>query len=1128
MLRTLSPTEQHGVALGFMVKEQRETTARTSVSPSATPRVESLKLHVSSYVGREGEPLLRWLVEVDTAIAARRIVDPLSKVAFAMSCLGGRARSWAYGRRLTDPTCFSTYEEFKEELKLAFEPPQNEFRSRAEFLDLQQGKHNVHAYAQRARYLVSNIVTNPIDEATKVVTFMKGLRDGPVKTYLFREYPNTLEAAIALAMQEEFSLRQAKLHVNAPRLMPRPVVRPSGGPEPMDLSSATAAGSQQRRGPTNGPAGAGRPAGDAIERVDIGHAAMKIAAPSESQSHCKKQDDKPNLVILKSLPRLDFEEVKTPRSLLEVRLATGVVVRTEKRIVRVRISYQEKEFVDELIVLELDDKFDMVLGMPWLARHDPVIAWTTRTIVRFGSSNSATESDGPVGAAHAPRGACGPPSETARNVAVSGHPKRMPTTARVVGRRCETNQQGLIQSDSRGSRSVRGDAVVSTDNVDTQFVERHSAVRRRGKEDASALGADAASSAGGCNRPAPEMLASSRAAGLHDEAVRDQAGLERVRPRVKPAGEYKEQLSTAGPGQEETCGAGLRTRSERRKRAKLRKPRSGTETLQAVSAGQTQELETTVETLSVLTRKSIGLQYKKMRLDNPPTSASELMSLPVTSWKRFAHDLHDGRIEQICILSDVERMTCEAEELNQLISEGADALSAKSKKERFDEQGWDSLKASPFYKVLREYKDVLPDDIPAELPQDKGVQHEIDLVPGTKYCVTRQWPLPREQVKPIDDFFESRRNAGQVRESKSPHSAPTFCVKKPQGGWRIVHAYNKLNDATVPAQTPIPRKDVIIDLMTSSTIFSTLDLRDGFYQILMRESDIPLTAVSTPSGMLWEWLVMPQGLKNAPATFNRCVTHLLRSVRDFAPSYFDDVFIHSRAVNGKSDVEMHTEHLRKLLELMRKHKLYANLKKCIFGATEIPVLGCLVGKNGVRPDPGKVRVINEWPTPSNVKELRQFLGLATYLCKYVSNYAGKIRPLSQLLKKEAAWEWTADCQQAFEAVKQGLTEAPILAVADQDRPFHVVCDASDFAIGCALMQLDHEGRDRVVYYQSRQLKPAERNYPVHDKELLAMNAVDDNADRIVVPDDHELKLKITYEYHDAPTSGHPGREKTYA
>ncbi|KAG2948091.1 hypothetical protein PC118_g25507 [Phytophthora cactorum] len=228
-----------------------------------------------------------------------------------------------------------------------------------------------------------------------------------------------------------------------------------------------------------------------------------------------------------------------------------------------------------------------------------------------------------------------------------------------------------------------------------------------------------------------------------------------------------------------------------------------------------------------------------------------------------------------------------------------------------------------------------------------------------------------------------------------------FCVKEPQGGWRIVHAYNKLNDATIPAQTPIPRKDVVIDSMAKSTIYSTLDLRDGFYPILMRESEIALTAVSTPSGILWEWLVMPQGLKNVPATFNRCVTHLLRSVRDFAPSYFDDVFVYSRAVNGKTDVEVHKEHLRKMLGLMRKHKLYANLKKCIFGASEIPILGCLVGKTDVRPDPEKVRVISEWPTLPNVKELRQFLELATYLCKYVENYAGKIRPLPSMQSSRA-------------------------------------------------------------------------------------------------------------------------------
>ena len=124
----------------------------------------------------------------------------------------------------------------------------------------------------------------------------------------------------------------------------------------------------------------------------------------------------------------------------------------------------------------------------------------------------------------------------------------------------------------------------------------------------------------------------------------------------------------------------------------------------------------------------------------------------------------------------------------------------------------------------------------------------------------KQWPLTYEQVLAIDKFFSDRLASGRVRESTSPHSSPTFCVRKATGGRRIVHAFNKLNAATVPAQTPIPRKDVIIDGMTRSMY--------GLYQILMREKDIPYTAVSTPGGMLWECLVMPQGLSNAPATFN--------------------------------------------------------------------------------------------------------------------------------------------------------------------------------------------------------------------------------------------------------------------
>nr|BAP69009.1 RxLR effector candidate protein [Hyaloperonospora arabidopsidis Emoy2] len=139
--------------------------------------------------------------------------------------------------------------------------------------------------------------------------------------------------------------------------------------------------------------------------------------------------------------------------------------------------------------------------------------------------------------------------------------------------------------------------------------------------------------------------------------------------------------------------------------------------------------------------------------------------------------------------------------------------------------------------------------------------------------------------------------------------------------------------------------------------------------ILMRERDIPYTAVSTPSGMLWEWLVMPQGLSNAPATFNRCVTNLLRPVRDFAPSYFDDVFVHSQAMNRKTDEEVHRRHVRQVLTLMRNHKLYADLKKYIFAASEIPLLGYIVDKQAIRPDPETIKTITNWPVPVDVKEL---------------------------------------------------------------------------------------------------------------------------------------------------------------
>ncbi|POM69919.1 Pol protein, partial [Phytophthora palmivora] len=264
-----------------------------------------------------------------------------------------------------------------------------------------------------------------------------------------------------------------------------------------------------------------------------------------------------------------------------------------------------------------------------------------------------------------------------------------------------------------------------------------------------------------------------------------------------------------------------------------------------------------------------------------------------------------------------------------------------------------------------------------------------------------------------------------VRESKSPHPTRTFCVRKPNGKWRLVHAYNKLNNATEPAQTPVPRKDVVLNNMSGCTLY----LVDGYYQILMRESDIPLTVVRTPSGILWEWLVMPQGLSNAPATFNRLVTQLFRPLRTFAQTYFDDTFVHSRLAVFGTAMEVHLKHLRRVFEVMRA-RLYANIDKCVFAAEEIKVLGCLVSR------------------------------------------------------KDADWVWEQQHQDAFDSVKASLQQAPVLALPDENKSFSVVCDASDYAI--ELLQKDDEGRERDISFQSRQLKAAERNYPVLDKELLAM------------------------------------------
>jgi hypothetical protein len=354
------------------------------------------------------------------------------------------------------------------------------------------------------------------------------------------------------------------------------------------------------------------------------------------------------------------------------------------------------------------------------------------------------------------------------------------------------------------------------------------------------------------------------------------------------------------------------------------------------------------------------------------------------------------------------------------------------------------------------------------------------LVSGGTFTPHRAiYRMSYEEMNELKRQLADLLHKGFIRPSTSPFGAPVLFVHKKEGTLRLCVDYRALNKITIKNRYPLPRIDELMDRLVGSCYFTKIDLYSGYHQIRIKPEDIPKTAFRTRYGH-YEFLVLPFGLTNAPATFMTLMNDVFRKYLDqFVIIYLDDILIYSKSK------EKHITHVRKVLDVLRTHKLYAKISKCEFFQKQVEYLGHFISQEGISVDKRKVEVLQKWPTPANISELRSFLGLASYYRKFVSHFSSIASPLTQLLHKDQKYEWNEDREKSFQELKQHLTSAPVLLLPDPTKPFSVTADASDLAIGAVLSQNQGKG-EQPVAYESRKLSPAEINYPIHEKELLAI------------------------------------------
>lgn len=375
-------------------------------------------------------------------------------------------------------------------------------------------------------------------------------------------------------------------------------------------------------------------------------------------------------------------------------------------------------------------------------------------------------------------------------------------------------------------------------------------------------------------------------------------------------------------------------------------------------------------------------------------------------------------------------------------------------------------------------KDLFARDI-TELTQTDVIHHAIDTgdAKPIKQALYRMAPDEHDYVQ---EELKKMKEQGLIQESISPWSSPIVIVPKKNGAKRLCVDYRKLNTVTKKDAYPLPRIDDLLETLGQASWFSNLDLASGYWQVRVQESDREKTAFVTKFGT-YEFKVMPFGLCNAPATFQRLMNTVLHEcIGRFVAVYLDDIIVYSRTY------EEHLEHLTRVFEELRKASLKLNSEKCSFFLPNVGFLGHIVGRDGIQPNLENVEKVKNYPTPRNLRQLRGFIGLASYYRRFIKNFSSIARPLHRLLEKNIPYKWEEDQRNAFEILKRHLISAPILRYPDFDRTFYLHTDASGTGLGAILSQIDDKKNEYVVAYASRGLTRPERNYAATELECLAV------------------------------------------